>query len=275
MGSQIGCEYAIGGHTVTFAARDPVAARRRVDDALELAERLELLSAHPLDEVRSRTTVAAELELTCDLAVESLPEDLPLKVAQLRPVAAASPGAVLATNTSSLSIGDLGAALDAPERTIGTHYWNPPLLMPLVEVIAGSARADVVERTLSALTALGKRPVLVEQDVPGFVWNRLQLAVMREALWLVENGVVSPETVDLVVRDGLARRWRHVGPFEAAALGGADTWRRIGANLLPVLSDAADLDGLERWLSQDAEALKAVRERRDAALAAELGDRNE
>jgi 3-hydroxybutyryl-CoA dehydrogenase len=141
--------------------------------------------------------------------------------------------------------------------------------MPPVEVVAG-ARTDpaVVARMAGTLRELGKLPVLVERDVPGFVWNRLQLALVREALWLVEEGVASPETVDAVVREGLARRWRHVGPFAAAALGGVETWKRVGENLLPELSDARDLAALDRHLpADDPEAAAAAR---DAALAAEL-----
>ena len=274
MGSQIGCEYIIGGHTVTFLARDPVAAERRVQDGLELARGLGFTAVSSDGDFGSHTTFAQEPTGDYDLVVESLPEDLALKVSTLRPIAAQQPDAVIATNTSSLSITAIGDEIEAPERTIGIHYWNPPLLMPLVEVVAGAQTDPSVVRQMSkTLSALGKDPVIVERDVPGFIWNRLQLAVMREALWLVENAVASPEAIDHAVREGLARRWRHVGPFEAAALGGIDTWRRIGANLLPTLSHATDLAGLERWLPSDEATLDDVRRRRDAALEAELRQR--
>lgn len=234
MGSQIACEYAIGGHTDFAASRDPTTLHHRLDPTLDLAERLG-------------------------------------KIAVLRPVAQRYPEAVIATNTSSLSITRIGDEIGAEERAIGTHYWNPPLLMPLVEIVAGDrTRPDVVDRVREMLVGLGKDPVLVARDVPGFVWNRLQLAVMREALWLADNGVVSPSDLDTIVRDGLGRRWRLVGPFETAALGGADTCRRIGENLLPELSDAHDLAGLERWLLIDQSTLTDVRRLRDESLAAEL-----
>ena len=163
-----------------------------------------------------------------------------LKANMLASVALASPDAILATNTSSISITALGAAAGAPERVVGTHYLAPPLLMPPVEVVAGehtdSAVVDVVRRTL---VALGKQPVAVQRDLPGFVWNRLQFALLRECVWLVEHGVASAETVDEVMREGLARRWRHVGPFRAIALGGIDTWNRSAANIVPELSTAS------------------------------------
>ena len=271
MGSQIACEYAIGGHVVSVSSRDPATLSQRLGPLLDLAGRLGLTS-EPIDDVRRRISAAGG-DSGCDLVVESIPEDLALKIDVLRPVARQCVGAVVATNTSSLSITRIGDEIGAPERTIGTHYWNPPLLMPLVEVIAGDrTRPDVVERVRGILAGLGKDPIVVARDVPGFVWNRLQLAVMREALWLVEGGVVSAADLDAIVRRGLARRWRLVGPFEAAALGGADTWRRIGENLLPELSDARDLAGLERWLQTDAWVLSESRRRRDDRLAAELID---
>jgi 3-hydroxyacyl-CoA dehydrogenase len=143
MGSQIGCEYAIGGHSVVFAARDPRSVTERVEAALALADRLGRLISEPVAEVRSRIEIGGDAP-GCELVIESLPEDLALKADMLRPVAERAPSAVIATNTSSLSITAFGAAIGAPERTIGTHYWNPPLLMPLVEVIAGARTVPAV-----------------------------------------------------------------------------------------------------------------------------------
>jgi 3-hydroxybutyryl-CoA dehydrogenase len=142
--------------------------------------------------------------------------------------------------------------------------------MPLVEVVAGNrTRGDVLTFVRDTLDALGKRPVVVEHDVPGFVWNRLQMALLRESLWLVENGVVSPESIDDVVRHGLARRYRHIGLFQAIALGGVDTWRSAAANIYPHLSTAQEVPDLRRFVASDADA-SAVRERRDRRLAREL-----
>ena len=205
-----------------------------------------------------------------DLLVESLPEDLDLKASVLRVALAEAPDAAVATNTSSLSITAIGEAIGAPERTVGTHYLNPPLLMPTVEVIAGERTApEVVALARETLVALGKLPVVVRRDVPGFVWNRLQFALLRECAWLVEQGVASADDVDTVMREGLARRWRRVGPLRAIALGGIDTWNRSGRSILPDLSTAHELPDLagvaimDGNLSDDAAA-------RDAALAREL-----
>ena len=274
MGSQIGCEYARAGHAVAFSARDPDRARARVQRVLAEAQALGVFTPEEAAAAAGRVAVhppARAAAEPADLVVESIPEDLELKAAVLGELAAAMPAAVLASNTSSLSITALGERVGAPERTVGTHYWNPPLLMPLVELVAGERTdAAVLNRARQALTSAGKRPVLVRRDVPGFIWNRLQLAVLREALWLVEQGVATPEEVDEVIRDGLARRSRLTGPFETAALGGVDTFKRVAANLLPELSGATDAEGLDRWTGRPAAELEALRRRRDRALAEEL-----
>lgn len=274
MGAQIGVEYALGGHDVAFLARRPGAARERVGRAWETAAATGFWSAETVAAARDRARIVArpdEIAAEPAVIVESIVEDLDAKAAALRPLAARFPAAIVATNTSSIPIGQIGAGAGAAARTVGVHYWNPPLLMPLVEVIRGEATAPaVVETMLATLRALGKRPVVCERDVPGFVWNRMQLALLREAVWLVEQGVAAPAAVDEIVRDGLARRWRLTGPFQTAALGGADTFERIANNLWPVLSNADRLQGLRRWLDERPEAAAASRERRDAGLRREL-----
>jgi 3-hydroxybutyryl-CoA dehydrogenase len=276
MGSQIAAEYALAGHRVHCYARRPDTTRARVDDAFATVARLELRAAGAIDAARGRVSVTAELAAVelCELVVESVPEDLALKGEILAPVAQRFPEATIASNTSSLSIGAIGDACGAPERTVGTHYWNPPLLMPLVEIVAGARSSpEALERARAAVESCGKRPVLVQRDVPGFIWNRLQHALLREALWIVDNGVATPEAVDEVVRYGNARRWGEVGPFAAAALGGLGTWQRVSEELFPELSNATDAGGLARTQWADADQLAAIAAARDAALARDLRER--
>jgi 3-hydroxybutyryl-CoA dehydrogenase len=251
---------------VTLVARNADALRERVIAGLETARSLGAAT----EEAKARIVVSSDAPGAFDLAVESLPEDFDLKASLLRPLAEACPEAILASNTSSLSIADLGEAAGAPERTIGTHYWNPPLLMPLVEVTPGAQTGPhVVSLVTETLAALGKRPVLVHREVPGFIWNRLQGALLRECLWLLEQGAATPETVDEVIRHGLARRYRHVGLFEAIALGGVETWSRSMSNLFPTLSDADEVGDLRRFVANGRD-LDAVRDHRDRGLADEL-----
>lgn len=269
MGSQIGCEYALGGHYVTFLVRRREEAERRVRGALNTVAELGLWGTGEVEAAAHRISFSSS-GCDCDLVVESVPENFELKVELLRSAKEASPQAILATNTSSLSVTELGDALGAGERTVGTHYWNPPLLMPLVEIVAGEHTSDeTVELVSRTLTELGKRPVLVH-DVAGFVWNRLQVALLREALWIVENDVATPETVDEIVRRGLARRWRLTGPFETAGLGGVETFIKVAGNLFPELSGAQQAEGLRSFVDPDDPALGDVRARRDAELAEEI-----
>jgi 3-hydroxybutyryl-CoA dehydrogenase len=273
MGAQIAVEYALGGHDVTCLARHPEATQARLEETFATVERLALRNPETVAAATARIGVTLDLAAIerCDLVVESVPEDLGLKGEVLSPIAAHFPGAVIASNTSSLSIAEIGTACGAPERTVGTHYWNPPLLMPLVEVVAGpESRPEAVELARAAVASCGKRPVLVQRDVPGFIWNRLQHALLREALWIVDNGVASPEAVDEVVRFGNARRWEHVGPFAAAALGGIGTWQRVAGELFPVLSNARDAGDLERALWADEAELAEIAANRDAELARDL-----
>lgn len=274
MGSQIGCEYALGGHSTTFLVRGGPHSRARVAAAFELA-----CEAGIVDEGRS--TAAARtvrfvdsvqaVDRQTDLVVESIPEDIAVKAAVLGELAALLPRAIIASNTSSIPLTELGAAIEAPERTVGTHYWNPPILMPLVEIVAGERTTpETVGAVCRVVEALGKDPVLVERDVPGFIWNRLQAAILRESLWLVEQGVSSPETIDRVMRSGVARRYRYTGPFETVALGGLESWTRVAENLFPHLSNASGANGIERWLPRRAEVLEAARARRNLGLALDL-----
>jgi 3-hydroxybutyryl-CoA dehydrogenase len=273
MGAQIGCEYAVGGHEVVLHARDAAAARARADAGFALLREHDLRSEAELAEAAGRVCASADAATAAEgaeLVVESLPEDPELKTSVLESALTAAPEAIVATNTSSLSIGALGEAIGRPEKTVGTHYLNPPLLMPTVEVIAGvrTSRATV-ELARETLAALGKLPVVVRRDVPGFVWNRLQFALLRECAWLVGNGVATAEDVDTVMREGLARRWRRVGPLRAIALGGIDTWNRSGRNILPEISTATELPDLSGVAITDGD-LASDAARRDEAPAREL-----
>jgi 3-hydroxybutyryl-CoA dehydrogenase len=278
MGAQIGCEYALGGCRVSFVVRERARAERRVEQALALALQHELADESALAQARTLIgydesgggSLASDAR-SPELIVESLPEDLGLKADVLGELAARYPRATVASNTSSISISALGDAAGVSGRIVGTHYWNPPLLMPLVETIAGAhTPRELLVEVLGLLRAIGKRPVVLEHEAAGLLWNRLQLAVLRECEWLVEHGVATPAAIDEVMRDGLARRWRLTGPFETVGLGGAQTFDAIAANLYPVLSSASSGHGFDAHVPHDPAVLAKLRERRDAELAAEL-----
>lgn len=251
MGSGIAAEYAASGREVTLVARSPESGAKGVARAAWALEALERGGVLTGDLVAARRRVRVSLDLdaavrSADLVVESVPEDLELKRKVFGAVeAACSVRTILASNTSGLPITQIGRGLAAPERLIGTHYLNPPHLMPPVEVIPGEATANnVVETMVGLLAGMGKAPVVVRREVPGFLWNRIQFALAREAFWLVEQGVATMEEVDLVVRQGLGRRWSVAGPFASLDLGGIDTMAKVAAYLFPELSTAREVPAL-------------------------------
>jgi 3-hydroxybutyryl-CoA dehydrogenase len=141
--------------------------------------------------------------------------------AQLCPIL--KPEAILATNTSVISITQIAAKARLKNRVVGTHFWNPPYLIPLVEVVRGKHTGDAaMDRTVALLARVGKHPVRVNKDVPGFVGNRLQHALWREAISIVEQGIADAATVDDCVKFGFGLRLPVLGPMENADLVGTD-----------------------------------------------------
>jgi 3-hydroxybutyryl-CoA dehydrogenase len=270
MGAQIACEYALGGWSLVCVSRRPEAAEARLREALKLVERERLApdSACAAAATRVRFATPGADVGRCELIVESLPEDLDLKAEVLGALAADQTEALVATNTSSISISTLGDAAGVSGRIVGTHYWNPPLLMPLVEIVAGEGTpSERLDEITAVLTELGKRPIRLDREVPGLLWNRLQAAVLRECLWLVEEGAAPPQVLDEVMRDGLARRWRLTGPFETVGLGGAQVFDAIADNVFPSLSDAQSGTGFSPHVPTDPDQLETLRRARDEELA--------
>jgi 3-hydroxybutyryl-CoA dehydrogenase len=203
-----------------------------------VAESLEALG-HDAD-VSGRIALAPSLrEAVAEAAwvFEAAPEKLRLKQEIFRQLDEAAPaGAVLATNTSVISIRDIASQARGRNRIIGTHWWNPPTLVPLVEVVQTTETdVSVVARTMSFLRALGKTPVHVKRDVAGFVGNRLQHALWREAFNLLDDGVCDAETIDIVVKAGFGLRLPILGPMENADLIGLDLTLDIHDYILPRL----------------------------------------
>jgi 3-hydroxybutyryl-CoA dehydrogenase len=194
---------------------------------------------------RIETTERLEAMAGVPFVFEAVPEVLELKhrlYAQLGAVLSAD--AILASNTSGFEPDALAAPLPAPERFVIAHFWNPPHVIPLVEVVPGRATApETTARTAALMSAIGMEPVVLAKSIPGFVGNRLQFAVLREALNIVRSGAATPEVVDRVMKASLGRRWGIVGPFESADMGGLDTFVDISSHLMPELaSDEGVID---------------------------------
>lgn len=179
----------------------------------------------------------AEAVSGADVVIEAGPENLEIKRSLFKQIEAAAPsGALLASNTSVIPITRIMEGLERQGRTLGTHWWNPPHLVPLVEVIQTERTEPQAIRQMSdLLRSVGKTPVTVRKDVPGFIGNRLQHAMWREAISLVANGVCDAETVDTVVKASFGMRLAVLGPLENADLVGTDLTLAVHEHVLPDL----------------------------------------
>lgn len=235
MGHGIALVFAQAGHPVAVTDPDPQAlatVRGRVRASLE--------------RIGADTAAAEAIELHAELedalrgaqvVVEAAPEDLALKQQLFERISASvAEDAILATNTSAISVGRIAERARNPGRVVGTHWWNPPYLVPLVEVVqAEVTRPETIEQTMQLLRSVGKTPVHVKKDIPGFIGNRMQHALWREAIALVEAGVAEPEAIDAIVKQGFGLRLPALGPLENADLVGLDLTLAIHGYLLPHL----------------------------------------
>lgn len=181
-----------------------------------------------------------------DLIVETIVENLDTKLDSYRTYSPlAGDDTIIATNTSGLSINALSKAVVKPERFLGMHWFNPPTLIPLIEIIKNDHTRDTVAKTIYDLAlAIHKKPAIVEKDAPGFAANRLQLAVIREALSMVQKGIISKEGIDAVMKYGLGFRWACLGPLETVDFGGLDVFAHISDYLMPDLEDSHEVPPL-------------------------------
>jgi 3-hydroxybutyryl-CoA dehydrogenase len=246
----------------TVVGRSPARAKRAAEAASTLVGA----------SIRSLPLVADSLA-QAELAIETIAEDLVMKRELLARVDDWLPSdALLATNTSSLSIGALAEAVARPGRFAGFHFLNPAHLTGVVEVVPGPATSTgTVDRLARYARRMDKMPLALRRDVPGFVWNRIQFAVLRECLYLLREGFADVESIDAAVSDGLAPRWTATGPLATADLGGLDTFRRAAAHLFPLLADDANLHrGLERdrFYCWDSESERALQDLRTEAITA-------
>ena len=172
-----------------------------------------------------------------DLIIEAIIENLDAKRALFAAARAVAPDALLASNSSVIPISRIAEGLPGADRTVGMHWWNPPDLIPIVEVIRGEhTSTESMDAAFDVLEFAGKIPVRVQRDVPGFVGNRLQHALWREAIDLVASGVCDAETVDLVVRNTIGLRLGAMGPIENADYVGLDLTLAIHEQVLPSIN---------------------------------------
>jgi 3-hydroxybutyryl-CoA dehydrogenase len=244
MGAGMGMCYAQAGYDVVLydvEAQQLDGALARIDNSQAVFVAEGLISAEGAETARGRISATTDLATALDgvqFVLEAAPERLDLKQNLFREMETLCPSdTILATNTSGLSVTAIASVCAHPERVGGQHWANPAEIVPLVEVIRGEQTSDETVDIIYRVTErLGKVPVVVQKEVPGFASNRLQFAVLREALYLVQEGVVSAEDVDRTLKNGVGFRYPWLGPLETADLGGLDTFHSVAQYLLPALS---------------------------------------
>jgi len=278
MGHGIALTFAKAGHRVSVY--DAVSASL---DMLKDRVRASLAAMGEIDKVIESTIAniesipaLADCVADADFVFEAAPEKLGVKQSLFKEAERHAPAtAILASNTSVIPITSIMCELTDKTRALGTHWWNPPHMIPLVEVIRTQwTAADVFEETVNLLGSVGKTPVRVEKDVAGFIGNRLQHAMWREAIYLVETGVCTAEAVDAVVNASFGRRLSVLGPLANADLVGTDLTLDIHENVLAdldnrpepspylrALVEAGKLgmksgEGFRRWTPEDMEKVR-------------------
>jgi 3-hydroxybutyryl-CoA dehydrogenase len=289
MGPGIALVLAQGGSQVALYGRTPESIHRglaRLTAALNFLVANQILAADAAQEirnlVRAETDLAAAVQ-DAGLVVESIVEDLAAKralFAQLGPLCGVQ--TLLTSDTSGLLITDITEGLPWADRCATTHFWNPPHLVPLVEITQGEQTTDAtVDALVALLRRCGKAPVVARKDVPGQIANRLQHALLREALFMIQEGIASAADIDTALKLGPGRRWPVYGVLEHQDMVGLDLALAVHQALVPSLGRAdtplpylIDLvragnlgvktgQGLHDWTQRDPAALAA---RRDAFL---------
>jgi 3-hydroxybutyryl-CoA dehydrogenase len=233
MGHGIAQVFALAGHDVTIY--DSIAASLDTVKTRVLTNLKDLGDDQKAVERVTPVSDLAQAVRDADFVVEAALEDLPLKQKLFAEIEGyVRPDTILASNTSVIPITSIMEGLKQRERALGTHWWNPPYLVPLVEVIETQwTSRPAIDFTMKLHAAAGKKPAHVKKDVPGFIGNRLQHALWREAVALVEQGICDAETVDTVIKSAFGRRLAVLGPLENADMVGTDLTLAIHRTVLP------------------------------------------
>jgi 3-hydroxybutyryl-CoA dehydrogenase len=238
MGRGIGQVFATAGFSVSLIDLNQQvldSALQQISNSLDTMEKSGLLN-EPKGTIYSRIATTPDITRgvsEASFVVEAVFENVEAKKDVFRRVEAGTvDSTIIATNTTAIPIATLAGVTAHPERVIGTHFWNPPHLVPAVEVIRGEKTSSgAVEETISLLKKAGKKPAIINRDVPGQIGIRILYAMIREATWLVENQIASPEDIDNIVKEALGTRLEVLGPLELADLSGIDLVENV-ANIL-------------------------------------------
>jgi len=246
MGQGIAQNFAQAGLSVRLVDLDKQILERsltQIDENLKLFREFDLLKEEPAS-IKSRIEPflrqnLAEATRDCDFIVEAIPEILQPKRDLFAQLDSLPQNIILSSNTSSFTISDIAEGLGSAERIVGLHYFNPPYIIPLVEIHRGKRTLNgAVEVTRDLMLRIDKKPVLVRKEVPGFIINRIQAAMGRETDYLIREGIVTPEDLDVAAKASYGFRLACLGPLESADLNGLDTIMRASEQIYGQLNNA-------------------------------------
>jgi len=259
MGHGIAQSFLMGGYPVWLCdIKESILERAKghIEKNLDLFCRAGFIGTGDIEPILSRLSTTTDLKHAVggsDFIVEAAPEDLSLKQGLFQRVESlCRKDAIMATNTSSLTLKDIGARVKSRERLVITHWFNPPHIVPTVEVVKGEGTSDeTMETTYGLLEKIRKVPVKIHQELPGFLVNRIQVAMAREVFDLYERGVASAADIDKAVKGSFGFRLATIGPLLTVDLGGLDIWLKACENLLPQIQNSTGPpEALQRLVSQ-------------------------
>ena len=248
MGAGFGLTFALHGieaRLYDISSGQLELAQKRIDQTLKLMVKEGYAQSGQAEEARKIISTHTDLESALDgvgYVLEAVPEKLELKQELFPSLERLSaPGAILASNTSALSISDIAQGCSSPELVCGMHWFNPPELVPVVEVIKGAKTSDATaDLVYELIERLDHVPIRVKKEAPGFIGNRMQIALFREAMHILDEGIGDPQDIDRAIKHGLGFRWSFLGPLETADLGGLDVWHAVSSYLFPRISTAQE-----------------------------------
>ena len=252
MGHGIAQEFALAGYEVHLHDLSEEKLQQAIENIqanLQMLVALEWVSQEQTEPVLKNIQLHTELKdavTEADVVIENVFENLELKQEVFHKLDKQCPErTILTSNTSTLLPSTLASVTRRPDKVLVAHYFNPPYLLPLVEIVRGAETSDkTVSAIYDLLTKVGKTPVIVQKEILGFIGNRLQAALAREALSIVERGIASPQDVDVVIKNGFGRRLAVAGYFELREIVGWDLVLAANAYLLPDLETSTEVSPL-------------------------------
>ena len=266
MGHGIAQSFIAGGYPVMlYDLQEFVlnSAEAHIKNSLELFCGADLIESKDIGPALDRLTCTPELKRAvegADFITEAIPENLALKQDIFQRVEdLCRPEAILASNTSSLTLKDIGARVKNKQRLVTTHWFNPPQLVPTVEVVRGEETSDeTVQAAYDLLMKIRKVPVKLNRELPGFLVNRIQMALAREVLDLLEKGIASAEDIDRAIKGSIGFRLASIGPLITMDLGGLQLWLKVMENLLPEIQSSTEpSETLKSLVSQGYDGVKS------------------